>query len=79
MASWADMEATMRRGRSPKLKLRLTVLCAVVMVSALGAATLSSDLELNTGLNHFTVCLSFRPIARSGARHEHAQRRPRLH
>ncbi|XP_034232466.1 gustatory receptor for sugar taste 64e-like [Thrips palmi] len=35
MVSWANMEDLMRRGRAPKLKLRIAVLCAFVMVSAL--------------------------------------------
>ncbi|KAE8739868.1 Gustatory receptor 40 [Frankliniella occidentalis] len=41
MEAWADMEATLRKGRTPKLRLRFSVLCAVVMLGALVEHTMS--------------------------------------
>lgn len=36
MAAWAHMEGVLRRGRVPTLRLRFTLLCSFVMISALG-------------------------------------------
>ncbi|KAJ1523717.1 hypothetical protein ONE63_001551 [Megalurothrips usitatus] len=41
MAEWAGMEEVLRRGRLPRLRLRVSLLCAVIMVPALAEHVMS--------------------------------------